>query len=104
MIMIMNNIPDDDDAIFSNASFVPDLGPDALYIHVSIGISQIVVFNILSSYYIDINTNTISSITQFTITISISISNKITITITITITIIITYNLKFDYYRNYNNN
>ena len=98
--MIMNNIPDDDDAIFSNASFVPDLGPDALYIHVSIGISQIVVFNILSSYYIDINTNTISSITQFTITISISISNKITITITI----IITYNLKFDYYRNYNNN
>ena len=46
MIMIMNNIPDDDDAIFSNASFVPDLGPDALYIHVSIGISQIVVFNI----------------------------------------------------------
>ena len=56
MIMIMNNIPDDDDAIFSNASFVPDLGPDALYIHVSIGISQIIVFNIfiflLYWYYI----------------------------------------------------
>ena len=44
-------LPDDDDAIFSNASFVPDLGPDALYIHVSIGIPQIVVFSIFNYNY-----------------------------------------------------